>query len=106
MDKEKEAELREKHGDLLISKIAGVEFAFQTPTDTDHEEYLNKLVKAANDKGKLGPAYREYCLRACVHPGPDELAAAFMKQPAAAQKVGDALEKLAGADVEITVKKG
>ena len=111
MDKKTEAELREKYGDLVIAKVAGKEFAFKTPTDTDYEEFQQGIAKAGtSDKVKLGPLLREYCLKSLVAPAPpggtDDLEAAFRVQAAAAAKIADKLSDLAGADVEITVKKG
>jgi hypothetical protein len=106
VDAEKEKKLRQEHGDLVVVTVAGVEFTFKTPTDTDYEEYQQAILNAGNDRKKIGPAFRQYCLSALVDPGPDELAGAFRKQPAAASRIADKLSELAGADVEITVKKG
>ena len=75
MDKKQEAELRAQHGDIVVAKVHGKEFAFQTPTDTDYEEF-------------------------------DALEAAFRVQPASAARIADSLSDLAGASVEVTVKKG
>lgn len=105
MDKAREAKLREEHGDLVIAKIAGKEFAFKTPTQTDFETLVNAI---SQGKAKLGPLMREFCLKSVVHPEPggiEALEAAFAAQPASALTVGNALQELAGADSEVVVKK-
>lgn len=112
MDKAIEAQLREKYGDIAVAKVAGKEFAFQTPTDTDYEEFQQSIIRLGNDKIKGGPVFRELCLKSLVYPEAggkpdvDSLEAAFRKQPASALKISDKLSELAGSDVEITVKKG
>jgi hypothetical protein len=112
VDKQTETELRHKHGDIAIAKVAGKEFAFRTPTDTDYEEFQQGLIKVGNDKAKAGPTFREFCLKCLVYPEVsgkpdlDSLEASFRAQPATPLKIGDKLSELAGADVEITVKKG
>lgn len=109
MDKKQEAELREKYGDIVIAKVAGKEFAFQTPTQTDYENLVQAIGKAGtSDKVKLGPTFREFCLKSVVYPEPDptsQLEAAFVAQPASAPTIANALQDLAGADAEVTVKK-
>lgn len=106
MEKSVEAKLRQEHGELVVAKIAGVEFAFKTPTDTDYEEMQEGILKAGNDKKRIGPVFRQYCMSALVHPTTDELETALRKQPAAAARIADALSDLAGAEIEISVKKG
>jgi len=112
VDKQKEAELRAQHGDLVVAKIAGKTFAFKTPTDTDYESFIQEHAKVGGDKVKIGPLFREYCLKSLVFPETggkpelDALEAAFRAQPATAAKIADKLSDLAGADVEVTVKKG
>lgn len=111
MDKAKEAKLHEQHGDLVIAKIAGKEFAFKRPEDTDYEEFQQGIAKVgSNDKVKIGPLFREYCMKSLVDPplpsGADVLEQAFRVQPATAARIADKLSDLAGADAEVTVKKG
>lgn len=109
MDKKQEAELRQKHGDLVIARVAGKEFAFATPTQTDYEQLVQSIAKVgSSDKVKLGPTFREFCLKSVVFPDDDavgQLEGAFQKQPAAATTIANALQDLAGADVEVSVKK-
>jgi hypothetical protein len=106
VDQATKEKLTKEHGELAFAVVAGVEFAFKCPTDTDYEEYQQAILNAGNDRKKIGPAFRQYCLSCVVAPSPDELAAAFRKQPAAPSRIADKLSELAGADVEVTVKKG
>jgi hypothetical protein len=106
VDRAKEEELRKEHGDLVVATIVGKKFAFKTPTDTDYEDFQQSVIKLGNDKAKAGPVFREFCLKALVFPSADELEAAFRAKPASAPKICDSLADLAGASVEITVKKG
>ena len=103
MDKETEAKLRAEHGDLIVVKFPSRVTAFRVPTQPEYEDFQEKLAK---DRSNKTAAIRELCMRCLVHPEPDDLEALFKRYPASAPKISDQLATEAGADVEITVKKG
>ena len=103
MAEDKYAKIRAEHGDVVVAKIGGVEFIFKTPTQESYEDFQEKVVK---DRSNKSAAVREYCLRSLVEPGADALEAAFKKAPATAGKIADQLSTLAGAEIEVTIKKG
>lgn len=106
MDKEKEAELRQKYGSIVIAKVGGIECVFRPPTDTDYEAMQDGILKAQGDKQKIGPVFRQYCLASLIEPSLDDFAALLVRYPAVAPRIADALSDLAGAEVEIVTKKG
>lgn len=76
-----------------------------TPTfQADYEDFQAKWAKS-----KLVAHAREFAQRALVEPagqaGVDKLAAAFLKYPAAPMTIVAELEKLAGAEIEVSVRK-
>jgi len=103
MSEEELARLRAENGDLVVVKAKGQTLVFRTPSDTAWEEFQDKV---SSGKGGRGPALREVCLRSLLAPTRDEAAAVFVTQPALPAKIADKLADLAGAEAEITVKKG
>lgn len=104
MDKETEAKLRAEHGDLIVVKFPGGRTpVFRVPTQPEYEDFQEKLAK---DRSNKTAAIRELCMRCLVHPEPDDLELLFKRYPASAPKISDQLATEAGAEVEITVKKG
>ncbi|MBA2724287.1 MAG: hypothetical protein H0U56_15645 [Methylibium sp.] len=101
---ELEAQLRSQHGDLVIARTPKHgDLAFKCPTDTDHEEFQEAVTKAKTHKSA---AVRQYVLSCLVFPKREEAAEVFSKLPALPPTLADKLSDLAGADIELNVKKG
>jgi hypothetical protein len=76
-----------------------------TPTfQADYEDFTAKW-----SKSKLVAHAREFAQRALIEPagqaGVDKLVAAFAKYPAAPMTIVGELEKLAGSEIEVSVRK-
>lgn len=103
LTEELEAKLRQEHGDLVVARTKHGDLAFRCPTDMEHEDFQEALIKAKSNKSA---ACRQYCLSALAFPKRDAAVAIFEKLPALPASLADHLSDLAGANVEITVKKG
>ncbi|MFO7179580.1 MAG: hypothetical protein DIU78_012860 [Pseudomonadota bacterium] len=98
------AQLQAEHGSLAHFVVGGQLFAFRKPTLEEWEDFQDSV---STGRKKRGVAYRELAMRCLVEPGDlDALAALFERNPGFNARIGDALSDLAGADLEVTVKKG
>jgi len=95
------AELIREHGMCAHLEVGGQLFVFRAPTLEEWEDYQDKLVKRTR-----GVCFRELAQVTCVYPSVDELQKLFERVPAVATRIADAVSDLAGADLELTVKKG
>jgi hypothetical protein len=94
-------ELEATHGRCAQVEIAGRLYVFRAPTLDEWEDYQDSL-----GKKRRGVCFRELSQLTCVHPTLEELQALFASLPAIATRIADAVSDLAGADIELTVKKG
>jgi hypothetical protein len=79
-------------------------FVFGQPKQADYEDFQAKWAKS-----KLVAHAREFCLRALVEPtgdkGVEQLASAFARYAAVPMTIAAELEKLAGSEIEVSVRK-
>lgn len=105
MKKENAAKLEEiktQHEMCAHFEVGGQLFVFRAPELEEWEEYQEKLTKTT----ARGPLYREISQLMLVYPTTLEpLQSLFKRSPAAATRIADAVTELAGADLELTVKK-
>lgn len=94
-------EIEREHGRVASAVIQGQLYAFRAPTLEEWEEYQDGLGKRPR-----GACFRELSQITCVHPSLDELQQLFDRLPGIGARIADAVADLAGADIELTVKKG
>jgi|SRR5690606_3562591 len=95
-------ELQRAHGNCAHVEVGGKLYVFRAPSLEEWEDYQEKLAK-----GRVrGACFRELAQVTCVHPEVEDLQALFERIPAIATRIADAVSDLAGADIELTVKKG
>lgn len=94
-------ELQREHGRVASAEIQGQLYVFRAPTLEEWEEYQDGLGKRPR-----GACFRELSQVTCVHPSVGELQELFDRLPGIGARIADAVADLAGADIELTVKKG
>lgn len=88
-------------------EIGSESYAFNALELDDVEDCQARITKAASTTGLVGPETRAMAMRALDSGcSKESLKEALSKYPAAAARISDALARLGGADIEITVKKG
>lgn len=79
-------------------------FVFGAPKQADYEEFQAKWAKS-----RVVAHAREFIQRALLEPagdaGVEKLAAALVRYPAVAMTIAAELEKLAGSEIEVSVRK-
>lgn len=79
-------------------------FVFGAPKQADYEDFQAKWAKS-----KLVAHAREFCQRTLLEPagdaGIEKLGAAFGKYSAVPMTIAAELEKLAGSEIEVSVRK-
>lgn len=97
---DKIAELQAKHGRVAHVVVDGKLYVFRAPTLDEWEDHQERITKV-----RRGALLRELAQATCVHPDLDQLKALFAAYPGVSARIGDAVADLAGADIELTVKK-
>lgn len=98
---EKLDELEKAHGRIAHVLVDGTLYVFRSPTLDEFEDYQENLAKK-----RRGACHRELAQLLLVHPALESLQAAFARYPLLATRISDAVADMAGADLELTVKKG
>lgn len=93
-------QLQAKHDRLVSFEVDGVLHAFRAPTEDEYEGVQEALAKK-----KKTVACREFAQILCVT-DIGALKEAFKRYPALPLTLSDEFAELAGASIEITVKKG
>lgn len=96
------AELKSKHGDVAVVSTPLGDLAFRTPTQDEHERWVDKCTEGTSSKTS---ATREYVLCAVVHPSRQDAVSIFEKYGAMPPKIAGKLAELAGSNFEIEIKK-
>lgn len=98
------AKLEQDHGPCASTQTPdGTFFAFRRPSLDEWEDFQEKLSKGR----PRGACFRELAQITCIYPEDmSALNAAFDRWPALPPRLSDALSDLAGAEIEVTVKKG
>lgn len=95
------AELREKHGELLVIDNPKVGlFAFAKPSDANYSRFFDKVNKGEESRYS---AAKELARCSVVHPGVDEFDTLIARFPAVVNKLADGLSKLAGSTIEFDI---
>lgn len=96
-------ELEAEHGECARLEVAGKMYVFRALSLEDFEDYQERCRKP---DARISVLNREIAQLALVHPTLDELRELFARKPVLPAKVSDELVRMAGADIEFTVKKG
>lgn len=94
-------ELGSQHGRVAHVELDGKLYVFRAPTLDEWEDFQEAL-----GKKRHGACFRELAQVTLVHPTLEDLQAMFQAHPGITARIGDAVGDLAGADIEVTVKKG
>jgi len=100
--KKKLEALEQEHGPCAHAVTGdGKLLAFRCPSLDEWEEYQDNLSKGK----RRGPTFRDLAQQVVVEPSVEELQAIFKKMPAISARIADGIADLAGAAVEVSVKK-
>ena len=102
MEDDKLKELQGQHGDILTAPTKHGTLYFKTPTQGDHERWLEKV---NSDKGSKTAHTREYVLSSLVSPSREQAIGVFERLGALPPKIAEKLAEMAGTDVELEIKK-
>lgn len=102
MDESTLAELKAKHGPIAVVRSRGDTLVFKTPAPADWEHFQDRIHAG---KGSRSALFREIAIQSVVHPSVDELTRIFENRPALPANISNHLADLAGADLEVEVKK-
>lgn len=96
-------EIQQKHNARVAHvEVNGKLYVFRAPSLEEWEDHQERLMKAP----RRGPVLRELAQITLAHPTLEELQELFAIYPGIMARIGDAVAELAGADIELTVKKG
>lgn len=88
--------------ELATLAVEGTEYQFRAPTLEEFEEYEDAL----SGSKRKGPAFRQLCQKCLVKPELAALQELFRSKPATSVAIANTLCDMAGATIELTVKKG
>lgn len=102
MDQKVIDQLKEEHDEVYILTADEHEVVVRPPTDKEFERFA---ASSAND-AKLLSAMNTLVLDVTLHPSREEMKALFKRRPGLGASLGKQVVKLAGANLEVEVKKG
>lgn len=102
-NQQKLEELQAANGRVAHVEVDGKLYVFRAPSLDEWEDFQENM---GGGKKRRGVCFRELAQQTLVHPTLDELQALFQAHPGLTARIGDAVGELAGADIEVTVKKG